>query len=281
MLTYLQSIIIGLLQGVTELFPVSSLGHSVILPSLLGWTELVKAQSDPESFFLAFLVGLHLATAIALLVFYWKDWVRITIGFWTSIRYRRLSNPDERMAWLLVTATIPTGAIAVLFEHSIRTIFATPVFAAIFLTVNGLILLAGERLAKRRVGTTETVKFPQAGLIGVFQTASLLAGISRSGISYVGGLLSGLGAQAAARFSFLLATPIIFLAGVYKLPDLLGPNGHGVRGQILVGSLVAGVAAYLSVRFLDKYFAGHKATPYAVYCLAVGGVLTVKFLLFP
>jgi undecaprenyl-diphosphatase len=125
------------------------------------------------------------------------------------------------------------------------------------------------------------VKFPQAGLIGVFQTASLLAGISRAGISYVGGLLSGLNAQAAARFSFLLATPIILLAGVYKLPDLLGPNGNGVQGPILVGSIVAGVAAYLSVRFLDKYFAGHKATPYAVYCLVAGAGLTVKFVLFP
>jgi undecaprenyl-diphosphatase len=280
-LTYFQSIVIGLLQGVTELFPVSSLGHSVILPSLLGWTDLVKAQSDPESFFLAFLVGLHLATALALLAFYWREWARIVVGFLTSIRHRRLSNPDERMAWLLITATIPTGAIAVAFEHSIRTFFATPLYAAIFLTVNGGILLVGEGLARRRAGTADSVTFPQAGLIGVFQTASLLAGISRSGISYVGGLLGGLGAQAAARFSFLLATPIILLAGVYKLPDLVGPNGNGVRGPILVGSVVAGVAAYLSVRFLDRYFAGHKATPYAVYCLAAGAALTVKFLLFP
>lgn len=287
MLTYFQSIVLGLLQGVTELFPVSSLGHSVLLPTLFGWTNLVQAQSDPESFFLAFLVGLHLATALALVVFYWKDWVRITVGLFTSIRYRRLSNADERLAWLLIVATVPTGILALVLEHSIRTFFAKPIYASVFLVVNGLVLLVAERLVARHGRKVdhpkgiESVRFPQAGLIGVFQTAALLAGISRSGISFVGGLLSGLGHQTAARFSFLLATPIILLAGLYKVPDLIGPNGDGVRGEILVGSLVAGVAAYFSVKFLDRYFEHRKTTPYAVYCLAFGGAMVVKFTVFP
>jgi len=287
LLSYFQSVVMGLLQGVTELFPVSSLGHSVIFPTLFGWTDLVKAQSDPESFFLAFLVGLHLATALALIIFYWRDWVRIVVGFFTSIRNRKIATPDERLAWLLIVATIPTGAIALLLEHPIRTLFAKPLFAAIFLMVNGMVLLASELLSseslsgkRAETNSMETVKFHQAGLIGVFQTGALLAGISRAGISLVGGLFSGLSHQAAARFSFLLATPIILLAGIYKVPDLIGPNGNGVRGQILVGSLVAGVAAYLSVRFLDKYFENRKTTPYAVYCLVVGAAVTVKFTVF-
>lgn len=294
MLTYFQSIVLGLLQGVTELFPVSSLGHTVILPSLFGWTNLVQAQSDPESFFLAFLVGLHLTTALALILFYWKEWVHIVLGFVSSIRHRRISTPDERLAWLLIVATIPTAAIALVLEHPIRTLFSKPVYAAIFLAVNGVILLVGERLSRKPQAVADEsdtleqtnqsfsrVKFRHAGLIGIFQTGSLLAGISRSGITLVGGLLSGLGHRNAARFSFLLATPVILLAGVYKVPDLLGPNGHGVRGQVLVGSLVAGVAAYLSVKFLDKYFQNRKTTPYALYCLIAGVALTIKFVLFP
>jgi len=292
-LTYFQSIVMGLLQGVTELFPVSSLGHSVIFPTLLGWTNLVQAQSDPESFFLAFLVGLHLATALALVIFYWKEWVRVFFGFISSIRHRSISTPDQRLAWLLITATIPTGALALLLEHSLRTIFSKPLFASIFLIVNGVILLASERLVRGKTAVpsqpsleaTEqslaAVKFRDAGLIGVFQTASLLAGISRSGITLVGGLFCKLSHQDAARFSFLLATPIILLAGLYKIPDLLGPNGDGVRPQILVGSLVAGLAAYFSVRFLDRYFRNRKTTPYAVYCLVIGAAMAVKLLVFP
>jgi undecaprenyl-diphosphatase len=274
----------GVLQGVTELFPVSSLGHSVLFPTLLGWTNLVQAQSDPESFFLAFLVGLHLATALALVAFYWRDWLRIAAGFFTSLRYRRIQTADEKLAWLLILATLPTGAIALLLEHTVRTFFAKPLYAAVFLMVNGLILWGTERVVARRAGTgvpLESMKFTQAGAIGVFQTASLLAGISRAGISFVGGLLSGLTHQAAARFSFLLATPIILLAGVYKLPDLLGPNGDGVRGPILAGSLAAGVAAYLSVRFLDRYFAKRRTTPYAWYCIAFGAAMAVKLIWFP
>lgn len=274
----------GLLQGVTELFPVSSLGHSVILPTLLGWTNLVKAQSDPESFFLAFLVGLHLATAVALVIYYWKDWVQIVLGFFTSLGNRKISTAHEKMAWLLIVATVPTAVLALIFEHQIRTFFAKPLFAAGFLMVNGLILFLGEYLSRRNKKVKgeeelEKIQFKDAALVGTFQVGALFAGISRSGISFVGGLLCKLSHRNAAKFSFLLATPIILLAGVYKIPDLLGPNGNGVRPQILVGSLVAGVAAYLSVRFLDRYFQKRTALPYAVYCLVAGAAAT-GFLLF-
>src|SRR3954468_20709860 len=151
-LSYLQAIVIGVLQGVTELFPISSLGHSVLVPELLGWHSLVAGQSADESFYLAFLVGLHVATAIALVVFFWRDWVAVVQGFFTSIAHRRIETSAQRMAWLLVVGTIPVGVIGLVFEHSLRTVFAKPTAAAIFLTINGVILLAGERLRRRAEG---------------------------------------------------------------------------------------------------------------------------------
>ena len=264
MLSYFQAIVIGLLQGVTELFPISSLGHSVLIPAWLGWDHLVSAQSASESFYLAFVVALHVATAIALLVYFREDWVRIIRGFFRTLRTRRLETPDERMAWLLIVATIPAGLIGLALEHSLRTLFAKPLAAAIFLTVNGVILLVGERVrrrprcatlvaehptrsqrAARRAGGSTRSSFKEAGVVGVAQIGALFAGISRSGITMVAGLVRGLDHEDAARFSFLLATPIIFAAGVYKIPDLAGHLGDGIRGQALVGSIFAGLAAYV------------------------------------
>jgi undecaprenyl-diphosphatase len=295
-LTYFQAIVIGLLQGVTELFPISSLGHSVLLPGWLGWDNLVRGQSAGESFYLAFLVGVHVATAFALLVFFRQDWVRIIRGFFRSLRRRRIESPDERLAWLLIVATIPAGITGLLLEHTFRTVFAKPFAAALFLTINGLILLGGERVRRRtevrelaRAHPTAggadveegrqlaTLDFKEAGVIGVAQTFALLAGISRSGITMVAGLVRGLNHEDAARFSFLLATPIIFAAGIYKLPDLAGHNGDHVRGQVLVGSLCAAVAAYLSVRFLVRYFTSHNLNPFAAYCIVVGVASMIRF----
>lgn len=285
MITYFQAIVIGLLQGVTELFPISSLGHSVLLPSLFGWHNLVRAQSNTESFFLAFLVGLHVATAIALLIFYRQTWAKIISGFFRSVKQRKISGPDERLAWLLIVATLPAGLIGLAFEHKLRVIFAKPLWAAIFLVINGLVLLVGERLRKSvrnhrgdfslraTTANLSKLKYGDAGFIGFAQILSLFAGISRSGITMVGGLLRGLDNEDAARFSFLLATPIILAAGVYKLPDLMGHNGDGVRGQILVGSIAAGLAAYVAVRFLDRFFRNNSLMPFAVYCLAFGSFM--------
>ena len=276
-MSFIQTILIGALQGVTELFPVSSLGHSVLVPAWLGWDSLVSGQSADESFYLAFLVGLHVATAIALLIFFRKDWARIIRGFLTSVRHRRVESSDARMAWLLIIATIPVGVVGLLFEHGLRTLFAKPFAAAVFLTTNGVILSVGERLRRRRSLGGSNVNTTDALVVGSSQIAALFAGISRSGITMVAGLLRGLDHEDAARFSFLLATPIIFAAGVYKLPDLVGPLGNGIRGQVVVGSVVAGVCAYLAVRFLTRFFRTRTLNPFAIYCLIFGVASIVKF----
>lgn len=261
LMTFVQAIIMGLVQGITELFPISSLGHSVILPQLLGWTQIVKAQSADKSFFLSFVVGLHVATAAALFVYYRKDWVEIVKGILHTFRTQKIETPVQRLGWLLVVATIPAGIMGLLFEHLFRTLFAKPLAAAIFLFINGLILLVGERKRKEpervprhlhsksnsrgvRLGRRELVslEFKEAGVIGVAQVFALLAGISRSGITMVAGLVRGMDHEDAARFSFLLATPIILAAGLYKLPALFGNTGSGVRPQILVGSIAAFIA---------------------------------------
>ncbi len=295
MISYFQAIVIGLLQGVTELFPISSLGHSVLIPAWLGWDGLVNAQSSNESFYLAFVVALHVATAFALLIYFRSDWVRIIRGFLRTVRTRRLETPDERMAWLLIVATIPAGLTGLALEHSLRTLFAKPLAAAIFLIVNGVILLVGEWF--RRRATTrrliaehptarsegelgrrlDTLEFKEAGAVGVAQVGALFAGVSRSGITMVAGLVRGLDHEDAARFSFLLATPIILAAGVYKVPDLVGHLGNGIRGQALVGSIFAGLAAYVSVRFLMRFFETRNLLPFAIYCLAFGTISTIRF----
>ena len=304
MITYLQATVMGVVQGVTELFPISSLGQAVILPTLLGWNGLARAQAQPESFFLAFLVGLHVATATALLIYFWSDWRGIIAGFFRTLGaglserkapWATARLADERIAWLLVVATIPAGVSGLAFEHVFRVTFSKPLFAAVFLTVNGLILLFGEVVRRRaevravavahgtHEGTDsrrlETLEYREAALIGVAQVFALIAGVSRSGITMVAGLVRGLNHEDAARFSFLLATPIILAAGLYKLPDLFGPLGNGIRLQALAGSVVAGFAAYLSIRFLMRYFQTRTLTPFAIFCLVEGIACTIGFAL--
>ena len=292
MISYFQAVVIGLLQGVTELFPVSSLGHSVLIPALFGWHGLVAGQAADESFYLAFLVGLHVATALALVVYFRTEWVRIFAGLRRSLQRRRIETAEERLGWLLVVGTVPVGLTGLLFEHSLRVVFAKPLAAAVFLTLNGVILLAGERLRRRAdnrvlVGadqtrqvaqpTLDTLTFKESAIIGAAQIPALFAGISRSGTTMVGGLFRGLNHEDAVRFSFLLATPIILAAGVYKLPDLLGPLGNGIRGQILVGSLCAGIAAYAAVRYLVRYFTTKTLNPFGIYCLVAGTLAILRF----
>jgi undecaprenyl-diphosphatase len=266
----------------------------VLVPELLGWHSLVAGQSADESFYLAFLVGLHVATAIALLIFYRRDWAGVIRGFFSSIGKRRIETRDERMAWLLVLGTIPVGVVGLVFEHNLRTLFAKPTAAAVFLCINGLILFAGERVRKRAatrelvdehrhhedpghdVGRDlDTLELREGLFVGSAQILALFAGISRSGVTMVAGLLRGLDHEDAAHLSFMLATPVILAAGVYKLPDLLGHNGDHVRGQVLVGSLAAGIAAYVSVRFLTKWFQTRTLTPFAIYSLVFGLVMLV------
>ena len=286
LITYFQAIVIGFIQGVTELFPISSLGHSVLVPEWFGWDNVVAAQSADESFYLAFLVALHVATAIALVVYFRDEWRRIIVGLFQTLRSRRIETSDQRMAWLLIVGTIPVGVVGLAFEHTLRTVFAKPTAAAIFLTLNGLVLFAGEWYRRRASVRALAAAHPQhehpepgrqlqslaardAVLVGGSQIAALFAGISRSGVTMVTGLARGLDHEDAARFSFLLATPVILAAGLYKLPELLGPNGDGVRGQALVGAIVAGLAAYMSVRFLVRFFETRTLTPFAIYCVVV------------
>lgn len=278
-LTYFQALVLGILQGVTELFPISSLGHSVLIPWLVGWHGILKSESSAESFFLSFLVALHVATATALLIFYRHTWWRIIKGFFSSVGARRINSPDAKLAWLLLAATVPAGLTGLIFEHSLRTQFAKPLSAIVFLFINGWILLLGDHHLKqtaqnRSIGLQETTKnigdklnLPRAAVIGVAQIGALFAGISRSGVTMVSGLYSGLNHEDAARFSFLLATPIILGAGLLKLPDFFSNLDTGVRGPIIAGSIGAGVAAYLSVRFLDRYFRDKTLRPFGLYCI--------------
>jgi undecaprenyl-diphosphatase len=281
----LQAVILGVLQGVTELFPVSSLGHTVLFPTLFGWTSVVKAQSDPESFWLAFVVMLHVGSAVGLLVYFWRDWVRIVGAFLRTLVTRRIETVDERLAWLIVVASIPTGLLGLALEHPIRVALAKPAAAAVFLIVNGAILLAAERLRRRgevrslalRSGAKddgarrlETLEFREAAVIGLAQSTSLIPGISRDGIVMTAGLVRGLDNEDAARYAFLLATPIIFAAGIFKLSDLTGPLGNGVRGPAFIAAACAAVAGYISVAFLLKYFRTRNLRPFGFYCIAFG-----------
>jgi undecaprenyl-diphosphatase len=282
-LSYVEAVIVGAAQGITELFPVSSLGHSVLVPALLGgqWAQDLNV-SAPQSPYLAFIVGLHVATAAALLVFFWRDWLRILAGFVSSVRHRRIQTSDERLAWLIVVATIPVGLAGLLLEQLFRTTLGKPIPAAVFLFLNGIALYAGEVLRKRTADDepehsgeavdNRLAELPMGRgvLIGSAQILALLPGISRSGIAIVAGLWRGLSHEDAARFSFLLATPIILAAGVYKIPELFGPLGAGIGGQVLAGSIASFVCAYLSVRYLTRYFQTRTLTPFAIYCALVG-----------
>jgi undecaprenyl-diphosphatase len=294
-LSWLEAGVVGAFQGVAELFPVSSLGHSVLIPALVGghWARDLNV-STPESPYLAFIVGLHVATAIALVVYFWRDWLRIISGLVTSIAQREVRTSDQRLAWLLVLATIPVGITGLLLEHWFRTTLAKPTPTAVFLAVNGLVLLWAEQLRRRDPGidseyVDERITGPesdqrlsaqstvQAVGIGAAQILALAPGISRSGIAMVGGLVRGLSREDAARFSFLLATPVILAAGALKLGDLGGPLGAGIRGQVLFGSVLSGIGAYLSVRFLTRYFANRSLRPFGVYCLLAGVASAIVF----
>jgi undecaprenyl-diphosphatase len=325
-LSYAEAIVVGLIQGVTELFPVSSLGHNVLIPALIGgqWAQDLNVSAR-ESPYLAFIVGLHVATALAMIIYFWRDWVRIVTGFLTSVRDRRVDTADQKLAWMIVLATIPVGIAGVALEHLFRVVFSKPIPTALFLAINGVVLLGGERLRRRSAAgpvpqaamagaareqampirsghypgqggypaapgdpreagpgrdddpavaadrRLATMSYGKAVLIGTTQIFALLPGISRDGIVTVTGMFRGLSREDAVRYSFLLSAPVILAAGVLKIPDLFGPLGKGIGGQILVGSVLSFLGAYFSVRFLVRYFAKARSlTPFGIYCLAGG-----------
>jgi undecaprenyl-diphosphatase len=284
-ISYFQAIVLGVLQGVTELFPISSLGHTVLFPTLFGWNALVHAQSQSHSFWLAFVVLLHVGSAIGLLIYYRRDWVEIIAAFFHTLGTRRIETGNERLAWLIIIASIPAGVIALALEHQLRDLTAKPEVASIFLIVNGFVLFAAERV-RRRAAVRElavaegakpdgarrldTLEYREALVVGVAQSTALVAGISRDGVTMGAGLARGLDHSDSARFAFLLATPIILAAGLVKLPELLGHAGDGIRGQAVVAMLVAAVTAVFTVAFLVKYFKTRTLVPFAVYCVLFG-----------
>jgi undecaprenyl-diphosphatase len=294
LITTFQAIVLGVLQGATELFPVSSLGHTVLFPTLFRWHNIVAWQSQPESPWLAFVVMLHVGSAIGLLIYFWRDWVAIIGAFFATLRKRRIETPTERLAWLIIAATIPVGILGLLLEHAVRVALAKPLSAAIFLIVNGFILLAAERYRQRaevrelaqREGLNpegsralDTLEFREAGLIGVAQSTALIAGISRDGVVMTAGLLRGLSNADAARFGFLLATPPILAAGLLKFSDLTGPHGNGgVRQAAVIAAVFAAITAILTVHFLTRYFRRGNLRPFGIYCI-VFGIFMVLFTL--
>ena len=285
-ISYLQAIVLGLLQGVAEPFPISSLGHAVILPRLFGWD--IHQNDD---YFLTFLVATHLATALVLFGIFIEDWRRIVFGLGRSLRDREIApdDTDARLGWLLVVGTIPAGILGLLLEHPLRSLFASAPSAAAFLTLNGVLLLAFERLRRTAPVFGEDVaqsderiarlSWRQAIAVGTSQATALIPGISRSGVTMGGGLLVGLSNEDAARYGFLLATPIIGAAALLKLPDLFGHKGDGVRGPALVAALCAAVATYLAVRFLLRYLETNRLTSFGYYCIGAGVVCTLIFAL--
>jgi len=357
-MSYWQAIVIGFIQGFGELFPISSLGHTVLIPSWFGrsWGTLVSQESMAESPYLAFVVGLHLATALVLVGFYVREWGRLVSGFARTVATRRIRTDDERLAWLIVVATIPVGVLGLAFEHEFRVLFAKPAAAAVFLTANGVILLAGELYRRRNARFAEAlatpgavdaprgrsepgaatvpgavavapgvaavqgavaapsgddravagrrasrvrlrdeaivpmdaaaehelarIGVPSSALIGASQALALFAGVSREGVAMVGGLFRGLSNENAMRFSFLLSTPVIFAAGILKVPDLTGPLGAGVRGPVLAGALAAAVSSLLAIVFLSRYFKTRTLLPFAVYCLVFGVASVIRFGVF-
>jgi undecaprenyl-diphosphatase len=340
-MTYFQAVILGIIQGFFELFPLSSLGHTVLIPSWIGgnWATLVRQESEAESPYLAFIVGLHLANAVALLLFYLREWARIISSFFRTLVRRRVETETERLAWLIVIATIPVGIIGLVFEHEFRVLFAKPEVAAVFLMCNGLILYAGEWYRRRTQGPADApvaaapvatvtgaplatpasapgtpgisgpgrgrkgaiarfrddrmVAFDEdaehqlAGIgflnslwIGASQALALFAGISREGVVMVGGLFRGLSNENAMRFAFLLSTPVIFAAGAVKVPDLLGPLGNGIRGEVVAGSIAAVIGSLLAITFLSRYFKTRTLMPFAIYSLAFGFASLLRFGVF-
>jgi len=386
-MTYLEASVVGLIQGVTELFPVSSLGHNVLIPALIGgsWASDLNV-SAAKSPYLAYIVGLHVATAIAMMIYFWRDWIRIIGGFFSSIRDREIRTVDQKLAWMIILATIPVGLVGVVADKPFREVFGKPIVAGVFLIINGVILYCGEKFrprasiqadqavaaerdrelvsaagpagyqparpgyqagptgyqdgptgyqpgpseygpdqdpyqalyqprepshrpgqpASRAAGQVPRARHRQVSghqalrdeeltqalaaderlvrignlkaiTIGAAQILALLAGISRDGVTMVAGMTRGLSREDAARFAFLLATPVILAAGVLELPKLTGPLGNGIHGQILLGSVLSFIGAYLSVRFLMKYFQTRTLTPFAIYCF-VFGLLSVIYL---
>src|SRR5213080_2208645 len=289
-----QIIFLAVLQGVTELFPISSLGHSVIIPGLLGWGNLINDTScGGQSCFLPIIVALHLGTSIALVIYFWRDWLQIFLTLVKNIKEGEVrTGTEEWVSWLIIIGVIPAGIIGVLFETPLKQLFASPAIAAAFLIVNGSILFAGERMrrkaeekmtfttAKEREAnfrSLSSLSWKEALIVGFAQSLALIAGISRTGVTIVAGLGVRLNHEDAAHYSFLLGTPLIGLAALLEIPQLVGQTAQTWL-YVAIGAIIAGIVAYLATKFLMKYFETGRLYPFAYYCWGAG--LVSLFLLF-
>jgi len=285
-LSYWQAILTGFLQGITELFPISSLGHSILVPAWIGgsWNSFLTNSTAGESPYLLMIIALHAASAITLLLIFWKRWLQLIKAFFRSLKSRSLETPEARVIWLVLIATVPVGVLGVLFERQFQVLFSEPLAASIFLTLNGLILIIAEKSSKTKTNTdsdetlVHQITFKNALSIGVAQSAALFPGISRFGVTMGAGLNRGLSHSAASDFAFLLATPVILGAGLLKIPDLFNPEISHIIGPVIVGSIIAAFGTYISVKILVKWFKHHTLYPFAIYCLFVGIISAVKFL---
>ena len=278
--TFAQAMLLAVLQGVSELFPISSLGHTVLIPALLRW----HVDEGSEQF-LAFVVVLHLGTALALVVFYRQTWVRLVAALVrTLVRGRITGDPDERTIWLLIAGTIPVGILGVLFQSAVKSLFASPIPVSAFLFANGWLMLLGEWLRRRQktleaqpYRTLPQLKPADAIFVGFAQSLALLPGISRSGASIVAGLLRDLHHEDAANYSFLLATPVILAAAALEIPTLFAPGAGVALGEAAAGGVLAAITAYASVAFLTRWFRHNDLSPFAWYCVAAGGISFALF----
>jgi undecaprenyl-diphosphatase len=276
-MTALQALLFAAIQGITELFPISSLGHAVVIPRLFGWAV---DQQSPS--FLPFLVVLHVGTAVALLAYFWRDWAGFLQAILGAMAPAEVKS-QRRLLGMLIIGTIPAVIVGFALEHALRNLFGSPPIAAAFLIVNGVVLLVGERLRTRDIKTEhlrtlDDIHVIDALLIGICQCTALIPGISRSGVTMVGGLLRGLSHEAAAHFSFLLATPIIAGAAVLEVPKLIrhGTTESGMTLLALLAGVVAGVTAWLSVFILMRYFKRREfeaLDPFGYYCIAFGAAV--------
>jgi len=282
-LSYLQSIITGILQGFSELFPISSLGHSVLVPAWIGgsWRDFLNNETSGESPYLLMIIALHLASSLTLIWYFRERWILLIKAFFTSFTKRKSFNASEQLIWKIILATIPVGVLGILFQDQVGDLFSDPYAVGGFLFVNGL-LLAGIEVfkkyrIKRELSDSEEVGNGQALAIGFAQSAALFPGISRFGITMSAGLARGLSHSAASDFAFLIATPVIVGASILKLPKLFDPEISHILGPVIVGSIVSAICTYLSIAFLVRWFKTHTLYPFAIYCLIVGALSFWRF----
>ena len=283
--TYEQAIIIGLIQGLTELFPISSLGHAILIPAWIGgsFKQFISEENDA---YLLITIAMHLASSVALFLVFRKRWVGLIAGSYKAVKSKNYQSTPFRVLGYIVIATIPVGVLGLALDDYFQDIFGKPQYSALFLTVNGLILITAERLSKRDVlhefhdsdaEIDRRVNAKTALAIGFGQSLALFAGISRFGVTMSAGLVRKLNHSVASDFAFLLSLPVILGASVVKLPELFTTDTRLALGQIFVGSIVSFFATYVSVTFLVRWFKTKTLYPFAIYCLAFGMISMIKF----